>query len=90
MNNEPISGSGGSLGRLMIARVQRVEFNKLIYGPYTTTYAIPLDPKQPRSDYFTNRNEGDPFPDPIVIYTNNVMGGERKREYIEGIFQRSK
>lgn len=57
-----IGQKGGSLGRLMIARLQRIQGS----DPLTESQ-ITLDPNRPRSNYFQHKSDLDPFPDPNLV-----------------------
>lgn len=74
----------------MIACMKIVEGNTPTDGTDPTTDAIPLDSKLPCNDYFTNRSEGDNFPDRNVIDIKNFRGGKSEGKDIEDMLERSK
>lgn len=79
----------GALGRLIIARHKRVIGRDPIDHDSTEpAHAAPPLQDHPLEDFFAHRLDEDPFPNADLLYLDEQLKGETKRNDLENMIQR--
>lgn len=89
VSHPTVTESCGSLGRLMIPRIQRVVEREPIYHDVKDTKPTTPDPNRPRANYYANKFDKDPFPDPNLMDVDSKRRDCAEGAEIEAMIQRA-